>query len=110
MVNAMLRRAGQLEFFILCIAAFGFIFVVCSLFLADFELMWLATLGSITNAGGLAVMAAILSSIKTCLFGHIFLAMVMIAGRLELFVVLVLLTPAFGVAGIRSIHGKNCIY
>ncbi|MGC6471801.1 MAG: potassium transporter TrkG [Parvibaculales bacterium] len=88
------------SFFILCIAAFGFVFVVCSLFFADFELMWLATLGSITNAGGLAVMAGhpdLYQNLSS--FGHIFLAMVMIAGRLELFVVLVLLTPAFWRSG-----------
>lgn len=87
-------------FFILSIVTFGFVFLVCSLLLSDFELMWLATLGTLANAGGIALIAGypeLYQNLSS--FGHIFLAFVMIAGRLELFIVLVLFNPAYWRSG-----------
>ncbi len=88
------------NFFILCLVMFALVLLGNSFFFTDFELIWLATLASLSNAGGLAIMSGYPDLYQNMSsFGHIFLAFVMIAGRLELLIVLVLINPAYWRSG-----------
>ena len=88
-------------FFVLFLCAFAFVLIGSAFIFSDFEQMWIATLSAITNAGGLAMIAGAPSLYADMSsFGHIFMALVMIIGRLELLVVLVLINPAYWRSGI----------
>ena len=92
---------AQIWFFtIIVFISFCFVLILAGLFYPNFDTAWLGSIALLANAGGLAIIAgqpdlyANLSS-----FGHIFSAIIMVFGRLELVVLLALLNPAYWRSG-----------
>jgi len=83
-------------FFIFFLGILALSVIIASLFTANFNDAWLASLAALTNAGGIAMFVGqpdLFANLPA--FGHIFFILIMVLGRLELFIVLVLFNPIY---------------